>query len=164
MRPFAEGDAEAVFAIFSEPDVGRWVGGAHATIDDSRGLIRRASEHQRANAFAMWAVEERETGALVGEVGLQLLELKGPEVEIGWTIGRPWWRRGYATEAAGAWLGVAFGEVGLDEVIATVLPENEPSHRVARRIGMTPAPRRHVWGAEHDIYVAERRVRRRSAD
>ena len=153
MRPFEEGDAEAVFAVFSDPEVGRWVGGAHTTLDDSRAMVARA----RARELSMWAVEERDSGVLVGEVGLQPLELVGPEVEIGWTIGRDRWGRGYATEAAAPWLEVAFTTLGLGELLATVLPENAPSHRVAEKLGMRRLPElRDVWGGPHVIYSATR--------
>ena len=151
MRPFEQDDADAVFAVFRDPEVGRWVGGAHATLEESRAMIARA----HARELSMWAVEERETGVLVGEVGLQPLELLGPEVEIGWTIGRERWGRGYATEAAAPWLDVAFTTLGLDEVLATVLPENAASHRVAEKLGMRRLPeRRDVWGGPHVIYSA----------
>lgn len=163
LRPFAPADADAVFAIFCDPEVGGWVGGAHATLDVSRALIERNREHQRRHGYALWAVEERESGALVGEVGLQLLELTGPETEIGWSIARRAWRRGYATEAAAAWLDVAFGPLGLDEVVATTLPANVASRAVAARLGMQPAGRRHVHGAEHDVWRISRSTGRRPA-
>ena len=156
LRPFEERDADALFAVFSDPAVGRFVGGPHASPDDSAALIARNRAHHARHGHSLWAVEERESGVLVGEAGLQLLELVGPETEIGWTLGSPWWGRGYATEAARAWLDAAFTTLGLDAVIATVLPENAASHAVARRLGMEHAGRRHVHGAEHDVYRASR--------
>jgi RimJ/RimL family protein N-acetyltransferase len=156
LRPFVPGDAEAVFAVFSDPEVGRWIGGAHDRVERSRDLIDLNRRHEERHGYGMWAVEERASGALVGEAGLQLLEREGPETEIGWVIGRPWWRRGYATEAASAWLDVAFGRLGLDAVLATVLPGNAASAAVAARLGMTPAGRRHVHGAEHDLWRISR--------
>jgi RimJ/RimL family protein N-acetyltransferase len=78
-------------------------------------------------------------------------------VEIGWSLAREVWGNGYATEAARAWLQVAFAQLGLDRVIATVLPDNVASHSVAQRLGMTREPAlRHVHNAEHVIYVATR--------
>lgn len=152
LRPFVPEDAEAVFAIFSEPEIGRWVGGPHATVDQSRELIAANRDLEERHGYGMWAVER--DGALIGEAGLQPLERRGPEVEIGWVIARPAWGHGYATEAAARWLEVAFGELGLDEAIATVLPGNAASHRVAERIGMERSARRFVHDAEHDVYVA----------
>ena len=156
MRPFTHDDAEAGFAaLWSDPEIGRWIGGAHGDLAQTRELIDAHLRNQERHGFSQWAVEEREGGALVGEVGLQPLEHLGPEIEIGWVIARRAWGRGYATEAARAWLDVAFGPLGLDAVLATVLPQNAASHRVAQRLGMRLAPtRRHVHGAEHDIYWA----------
>ena len=155
MRPFETDDAEPLYGVLAEPEVGRWVGHDPATLGQVRVLVARNRLHQARHGFALWAVEEREGGALVGEAGLQLLELRGPEVEIGWVLAREVWGRGYAAEAARAWLDVAFSRLGLPQVIATILPENDRSHRVAQRLGMTRLPeRRHVYDAEHDIYVA----------
>ncbi len=156
MRPFAERDADALFAVFSDPAVGRFVGGPHASRDDSAALVARNRAHHAAHGYSLWAVEERGSGVLVGEVGLQLLELVGPEIEIGWTLGSRWWGRGYATEAGRAWLDAAFTTLGLDAVLATVLPENAASHAVARRLGMQRIGRRHVHDTEHDVYRASR--------
>ena len=152
MRPFESDDAWAGFALWAEPEVGRFTGGAHATIAESRALIEKNRAHGERHGFALWAVEERETGALVGEAGLQLLEGSGPEVEIGWAFAPSAWGRGYATEAANAFLDVAFGGLGLDRVIAVIREENAASHRVAERLGMRPAGRRRVYGADHDVY------------
>ncbi len=92
---------------------------------------------------------------LVEEQPKGYVQLVGPEVEIGWTIGRAWWGRGYAVEAAGAWLHAGFTALGLGEILATVLPENAPSHRVAQRLGMRRLPGlRVVWGGPHVIYCA----------
>ena len=154
MRPFEESDAHAVFEVFSVTEVGQFVGGAHADLEDSERMIAYNREHQERHGFSTWAVEEREGGALIGEVGLQLLERVGPEVEIAWSIGRPWWGRGYAAEAAQAWLEAGFEVLRLPEIIAVVRPENVRSHRLAQRLGMERAGTRHAYERELDLYVA----------
>lgn len=154
MRPFVPADAEAAFAaMFRLDEIGRFTGGTHTSVDDTRALIAKAGEHQAAHGFALWAVEERETGALVGEVGLQLLEFRGPEVEIGWSFAPSSWGKGYATEAARAWIDVAFGELGLPELLATILPDNDRSRRLAERLGFVERGTRYVHRADHVIYV-----------
>ncbi len=153
LRPFVDDDAEALFAIFREPEVGRWVGGAHATIEQSRDLIAINRDQEERNGFGMWAVERE--GELIGEAGLQLLERRGPDVEVGWVIAKPHWGNGYASESGRAWLDLAWRR-GVERVVATVLPENLVSHRVARKIGMKREGRRFVHEAEHDLYVALR--------
>ena len=160
MRPFHAGDAERGFALWADESVGRYTGGAHATLEQSRALIEHHLRHQREHGFSLWAVEPREGDpSLLGEVGLQLLEGAGPDVEIGWAFAPAARGLGYATEAAGAWLEAAFGPLGLQRVIAVIRPENAASHLVAERLGMHRAGRRVAYGAEHDVYAvtAERR-------
>ena len=156
MRPFASGDLEAAHAIWSDPEVGRWIGGRHERLQTSVEELDAHFDHQARHGFSMWAALERATGQLVGEVGLQLLEGEGPEVEVGWCLARGTWGRGLATEAAEAWLRTGFEELGLDRIVAVVLPGNARSRRVCEKLGMREDGRRHVYGAEHVVFAVER--------
>ena len=60
-----------------------------------------------------------------------------PGVEIAWRLGRAWWGRGFATEAARAALQDGFDRCGLDEVIAFTATGNARSQAVMQRLGMT---------------------------
>jgi RimJ/RimL family protein N-acetyltransferase len=153
LRPFREDDLGPCHAMWSDPAVGPWVGGTHTELQESVHELRHHMEHQTRHGFAFWAVEERESGLLVGEVGLQHFEGRGPDVETGWCLVRPAWGRGYAIEAARAWLTVGFEQLRLDRIIAVVLPDNARSRRVCDRLGMHEAGRRQAYGAEHVEYV-----------
>jgi RimJ/RimL family protein N-acetyltransferase len=60
-----------------------------------------------------------------------------PAIELSWRLARPFWNRGYATEAATAVLDHAFGTIGFQDVVAYTVPENRRSRRVMERLGMT---------------------------
>ena len=154
MRPFTEDDLDALHAMFSHPDVGVWVG--VATREDAAETIAGHTAHQAAHGFAQWAAEDRATGELVGEIGLQLLEHRGPDVEIGWAVAHDRWGEGLATEAAAPWLDVAWDVLGLDEVVAVIRPENTASCRVAEKLGMREAGTRHAYGRELALYRVSR--------
>ena len=64
-----------------------------------------------------------------------------PCVEIAWRLARPFWGRGYATEAAAAALAFAFESLRLDQVVAFTTPDNVASRRVMERLGMARDPR-----------------------
>ena len=156
LRPFTDDDLDALHELWSDPAVGRWVGGTHVKIAESADELGQHLRHQARHGFAFWAVEERDTGKLVGEIGLQLFEGRGPEVEIGWAIAASGRGKGYAVEAASRWIDVAFGDMGLDRVIAVVLPDNLVSRRVCERIGMAEEGLRRAYGKEHVVYALER--------
>jgi RimJ/RimL family protein N-acetyltransferase len=61
-------------------------------------------------------------------------------VEIAWRLARPYWGRGYASEAARAALNHGFGELGLEQIIAVTVPANQRSRRVMERLGMARDP------------------------
>jgi [ribosomal protein S5]-alanine N-acetyltransferase len=108
----------------------------------------------RAGNPAFWALIERETGDLIGDAGLGLVEGIGPEHELGYTLGPRWWGRGYATEAARAVRDHALGPLALPEVLALVRPANAASINVLEKIGMERMGTRHAYGAEHLVYAA----------
>jgi RimJ/RimL family protein N-acetyltransferase len=152
LRPFTEGDLDALHRMWSDPQVGPWVGGTHTDRAESVEELAEHLRHQRRHGFGFWAVEEREGGRLIGEVGLMLFEGRGPEVEIGWCFGHASWGRGYAREAAAEWLRIAFDDLGLDRVVAVIVPGNERSIRLARALGMREAGTRDAYGQEHLLF------------
>lgn len=72
----------------------------------------------------------------MGVCGLFPIEWIGPDVEVAYHFAREVWNRGYATEAAGAWVEAAFRELRLERVLALAYPENRASTRVMEKIGM----------------------------
>jgi RimJ/RimL family protein N-acetyltransferase len=151
LRPFVDADVEAMHVIYSDPDVMRYVA-TGPTVDRAatQRLLRDYGLHQRTHGFSFWGVVERSSGALIGDAGLY--RTPAGEVELGYTLGAPWWGRGYATEAAGAWLEAAFGPLGVNEVIALAEPANGASLRVLEKVGMRRAGERSAFGRPHVVF------------
>lgn len=90
--------------------------------------------------FGAYAVEEKETGAFVGFVGLHNVTFEvdfAPAVEILWRLLPDFWGRGYATEAAIACLNYAKEELKLKEIVSFTSLLNNRSEHVMQKIGMT---------------------------
>jgi len=105
-------------------------------------LISRCIEKQERDGFSISPVETKEGHEFLGFVGLSRPSYGAPLpfdpcVEIGWRLQRTAWGKGYASEAAMAWLRFGFETVGLEEIVAFTIPANEPSQKVMTRIGMT---------------------------
>jgi RimJ/RimL family protein N-acetyltransferase len=76
-------------------------------------------------------------------IGLETVSYEAhftPAVEVAWRLARPYWSRGYATEAAQASLDYGFGQLGLAEIVALTVPANWRSRRLMEYLGMTRVP------------------------
>ncbi len=105
------------------------------TRDDAEAwLARQAGGLARGDAVN-FAVADRETDALIGAVGLHL-DGDHRRAEMGYWIGKPYWNRGYATEAARAVVSYGFERLGLNRIQAAHFPRNPASGAVLRKIGM----------------------------
>ncbi len=85
---------------------------------------------------ATFAVTLRETGELIGAIGLSI-KREHSHAEMGYWIGKPYWNKGYATESTRALLQYAFDTLGLNRIFAHHMTKNPQSGRVMQKIGMT---------------------------
>ncbi|MFJ2032087.1 GNAT family N-acetyltransferase [Streptosporangium sp. NPDC087985] len=127
-------DLDRMTDIYSRPEVTRWLPPfafeAAAAVDGWRAF------HERDRRFGSWAVEVRDTGVAAGTVLFRPIPGGEGEVEVGWHLHPGCWGNGYATEAARGAVERGFAS-GLKEVHALVMPGNEASMAVCRRLGMT---------------------------
>jgi RimJ/RimL family protein N-acetyltransferase len=140
-------------ALFGDPRVGATMGGVATPEQVAEQLATAAAEWER-DCFGYWMFFESSSGDPVGRGGLGRTEFDGqPEVEVGWTVTPERWGEGFATELGAAALEVAFGEVGLTDIVAFTLPHNVASRRVMEKLGFVyekSAPYK-VYG-EHVLY------------
>lgn len=101
-----------------------------------------------------WAVEERQTGRLVGSVGAFFRE-ESAVMELGWNTYAAFWGQGFANEAAAA-MRYAFEIRREPKVRALIASANESSLRVARRLGLAYEAQTEVYGKAVGCYTRER--------
>jgi ribosomal-protein-alanine N-acetyltransferase len=82
-----------------------------------------------------FAVTLRDSGDLVGAIGL-VITRRFDHAELGYWIGKPYWGKGFCTEAARAVIDYGFTVLGLQRIHASHLARNPASGRVMRNIGM----------------------------
>lgn len=93
--------------------------------------------HQELRGYSYLALERKLDSAFVGAMGIWDSD-PWPEAELGYWIIPKMQRQGYAVEAGQAWLNYAFGELGMTTLVSFIDPENEPSKKVAERLGGVP--------------------------
>ncbi|WP_420412822.1 GNAT family N-acetyltransferase [Roseibium sp.] len=133
LDPFAEMCADPeVMRYFPEP----------LTRATTAALIDRAKAKQEREGFCFGPVETKADGEFLGFVGLSIPVYEKPLpfdpcVEIGWRLKRSAWGKGYASEAARAWLRFGFETIRLKEIVSFTSKTNLPSQKVMARIGMS---------------------------
>jgi [ribosomal protein S5]-alanine N-acetyltransferase len=145
-------DADALFEVYGDPEVMRLIpGGAFPDLK----AVRARLEQYAGREIGMWAIVLREIGRPIGDVGFNIFRQTG-DVEIGWTLARRSWGRGYATEAAGACLTAGLTDLDVPRIIAIVDADNAASLRVAERIGMQQVETIEAYGRPHVLFEARR--------
>jgi len=147
------GDLDFLAAQLGDPEVMRHYPKTYSR-EEAEGWIGRQLERYAEHGHGLWLVEDRSTGEPIGQVGLLRQWVEGiEEPEIGYLIHRPFWRRGYATEAATAVRDWAFEERGLPRVISLIRAVNVPSQGVARKLGMRIERRVTFAALEHFVFA-----------
>jgi len=156
LRPFARTDAPRVQQLASDYEIAfntlriphpyelpmaeEWIAGQAKAIEEQRELT--------------WAVTIEKENLLIGSIGLILFK-EFDQAELGYWIGKPYWNRGYASEAAAAILEFGFTELNLHRIYAHHLSRNPASGKVLQKIGMQHEGclRQHIrkWGKFEDM-------------
>lgn len=158
LRMLREEDFEEYAAMVADAEVTRYLGeGKPLSRGDAWRQMAFVLGHWQLKGYGMWAVEEAATGRLAGRIGFLYPE-GWPDFELGWTLAREFWGRGYATEGARRALDFAFEELGREHVISLIRPDNAASVRVAERLGESLEGRVEIFGSEALVYGITRDV------
>lgn len=137
LRPFQDGDEDALYAQWNDPEVRRYLFDERPLERETvREQVERSQSSFARDGFGLFLLALRERPEEpVGFAGLRRFGDEG-EVELLYALLPTHWGRGLATEAARAVLRFGFERVGLAEVLAGADPDNTASFRVMERLGM----------------------------
>ncbi len=169
LRPFEPHDAEAIQELASDIAIAATTRGIEHPYPEGAALawIETHMEFWNNGSAVILAIcptlDEADSGIPlavadrpVGAIGLHV-ERSDHFAELGYWIGKPWWNRGLATEAARAVIDFGFEQLGLNRIVAHHMASNRASGQVLRKIGMTREGtlRQHVrkWGEFHDVHI-----------
>jgi len=147
LRPLEPGDAEALYAIFSDAKVARygssppWSG-----LDEAHVFIQRAVDALRDGSSLRLGLVRREDGRLIGQCTLFAISAQNRRAEIGYSMASEAWGRGFMDEALRALIDYGFGELAFIRIEADIDPRNIASARTLERLGFEhEGLMRHRW-------------------
>ena len=156
LREMSLDDLDFVAAMLGDADVMRFYPQPYSR-DDAKRWIERQIERYANDGYGLWLVVEKATHEPVGQVGLTNQNVDGrPEPEIGYLIHKPFWRVGFAREAAAGVRDYAFTALAKPRVISLIRPINIPSQRTALAIGMKPEKMTMHANMEHLVFARKR--------
>lgn len=128
-------DVDAFYRIYSDPAVTKYMEDLYPDREQEKQYIREYIEKVYSFLeFGVWTVLEKESGQVIGRAGFAYRE-GYDEPELGFIIGVPWQRRGYAEEVCRAVLKYGWETLKFVRVQVLVWPENEASLHLCRRLG-----------------------------
>jgi [ribosomal protein S5]-alanine N-acetyltransferase len=153
--PVGPEHADDLLRLHRDPGVARWYGAW--TAEDARRNAAAMGEGWRVDGVHKWLAYDRADGTLIGRGGLSYKHVDGARrLELGWAVRERFWGMGYASEIGRAGLGLAFGELGAEEVVAFTESHNERSRAVMLRLGFQYARDIHYLGEPFVLYVLTR--------
>ncbi len=162
LRPLAESDLDLEIEMGTDAEVMKYVG----ELDTEQSLVHQMPKLVRRCAYGcigVWCVIERSTEEKLGTAILLPLPIEEDdtnwdlvvgddypdcEIEIGFMLKRSVWGKGYATEATKRLLKFAFEETPLEELVATIDPQNTASRRVLEKCGLVHEGIRRAYAVE----------------
>jgi ribosomal-protein-alanine N-acetyltransferase len=156
LRPFDPSDAPCVQLLAGDRAVAATTKNIPHPYEDGMAeqWIGTHQERFEKGQEVVFAIAEKDGGEVIGAIGLTL-NLAQEHAELGYWIGKPYWGRGYCTEAGHTVLRYAFGELQLHRVHAHHLSHNPASGRVMQKLGMRHEGRlrQHVkkWNEFFDV-------------
>ena len=155
MREFRDEDHEPFAALLGDPEVSKALGHDEPiTPADAWREMAMLSGHWQLKGFGHWVLEALDTGEVLGRAGL-FYPPDWPALEVGWTLAREHWGKGYATEAARAACIWAHEALGARHIISLIQASNSRSIRVAERLGETLEGEVNLRGFDLLVYGAD---------
>jgi RimJ/RimL family protein N-acetyltransferase len=135
LRRWRRDDLDTLTRWHNDPELMHYMHKLSFTRDEMAADIERYERHWDEHGFGLWAAEEKETGMIIGRVGLAYHRVWSDDPEVGWLIDTPWQGQGIATEAGAACVSYGFDELGVDRIVSICTAENIPSRRVMEKLG-----------------------------
>lgn len=135
LRKMVKADAKRLLAIWSDPDVTKYMNITHFTHEDQAlemiELLDQLADQQKALRFTIF---EKASNHIIGSCGFNMFDFDHAITEIGYDLAKVHWGKGYATEAITALIDYAFTHLAMNTIVAKVEAANINSIKVLKKL------------------------------
>jgi RimJ/RimL family protein N-acetyltransferase len=150
LRHMQAGDAHELLAVFADPLVMAAFASPPFGPVEMDAWVARNLRHQSDHGYGLFTVVLKDSGAVIGDCGLEDMDIGA---ELGYDLRSDHWNRGLATEAATAVRDYAFETLGIPRLVSLIRVGNDPSRRVAEKIGMGLEGRSERHGIDYWVFA-----------
>jgi aminoglycoside 6'-N-acetyltransferase len=137
-RRFNPRDLDDFVAMRNDADVARYQSwSAYSDAEGREFLHWMAARNPGDKGWFQFALEDKASGSFIGDCGLRIMETDARLAQIGYTIAKANWNKGFATEAVTALVAHAFATLPLHRITASADARNTASCRVLEKSGFT---------------------------
>lgn len=140
LRPTSITDAEQMYYNWaSDPEVTKYLfWKPHDDIEVTKNVLAKWDKENERLDYYHWGIGLKETGQIIGTGGIVgSINEKHRSADLGYCMSRPYWGKGYTSEAVAAIIAYLFNTVGLNRITASHDTNNVGSGRVMQKCGMT---------------------------
>lgn len=155
LRPPKTSDADDFVRLLNDFEVSRYLSHVPYPYDrgDAETWINKTRQGWQAGNAASFAITERNTGTVLGAVGVHQSEDGN---ELGYWLGKAFWGRGYASEAIQAIVAFGFRQTDVRLIHAGTHLDNRASSRVLEKAGFRYVGDQICRSAVRDDFPAHR--------
>lgn len=160
IRNFNENDLEALVPILGNEKVMHFsLKGPQKTREGVKGYLKWILDHDEKYGYSLFAIIEMHSKQLIGLAGFMCQTIDDEQkIEIGYRLHPDYWSQGLAAEATSALADYAFNQMHVKELVSIIDPRNEPSIKVAQRLGMHLSKNTSYNGISVGIYLIKSEV------
>ncbi|MES1022463.1 GNAT family protein [Gloeocapsa sp. BRSZ] len=135
LRQAVQEDAEAIFAVFSDPQVTQFHNlDTFTHLDEAIAVIERRAKGFESGRGIRWGIARKQDNRLIGSCGFTWNQ-EANAAEVGYELASQFWQQGMMSEALRAILLYGFEIIELEYVIAQVMLANVASQKLLQKLG-----------------------------
>lgn len=135
VREFSMGDLDSLFELYKAPGMTEYMEPLFSYEEEKKYQLAYIKHMYGFYGYGMWLVCDKRTGTLIGRAGIEHREELGGELELGYAIGVPYQRHGYATEVCRAIIDYVREELEYSDICCLIEKGNVVSRHLAEKLG-----------------------------